>query len=76
VIVTDDAAFVAMLAQAGLGYPPPALVLVRLAQQGHLERAEALDGLKRMRPLIRAEVYRAARDDLAAVRRRRSRGTQ
>jgi hypothetical protein len=30
----------------------------------HLEPAEALDCLERMRPFIRAEVYRAARDDL------------
>jgi hypothetical protein len=65
-IVTDDAAFVAMLAGAGLRYLVPALVLVRLVQGQYLEPAEALDCLERMRPFIRAEVYRAARDDLTA----------
>jgi hypothetical protein len=66
-IVTDDAAFVAMLAGAGLRYLVPALVLVRLVQEQHFEPAEALDCLERMRPFIRAEVYRAARDDLTTV---------
>ena len=65
-IVTDDAAFVAMLAGAGLRYLVPALVLVRLVREQHLEPAEALDCLERMRPFIRAEVYRAARGDLTA----------
>jgi hypothetical protein len=65
-IVTDDAAFVAMLAGAGLRYLVPALVLVRLVQRQYLEPAEALDCLERMRPFIRAGVYRAARDDLTA----------
>ena len=69
-IVTDDAAFVAMLAGAGLRYLVPALVLVRLAQAQHLEPAEALDCLERLRSFIRAEVYRAARDGLTAVSRR------
>lgn len=72
-IVTDDAVFVGVLARAGLPYLVPALVLVRLAREQRLERAEALDCLERMRPFIRAEVYRAARDDLTAVQRRRAR---
>ncbi|MGH7340467.1 MAG: hypothetical protein ACREKH_08260 [Candidatus Rokuibacteriota bacterium] len=66
-IVTDDAAFVAMLASAGLRYLVPALVLVRLVQEQHFEPAEALDCLERMRPFIRAEVYRAAWGDLTTV---------
>lgn len=69
-IVTDDAAFVAMLAGAGLRYLVPALVLVRLVQEQRLESAEALDYLERMRPYIRAEVYRAARQNLTAAQRR------
>ena len=59
-------AAIAMLAGAGLRYLVPALVLVRLVQGQYLEPAEALDCLERMRPFIRAEVYRAARDDLTA----------
>jgi len=56
-----------MLAGAGLRYLVPALVLVRLVQEQHFEPAEALDCLERMRPFIRAEVYRAARGDLTTV---------
>ena len=69
-IVTDDAAFVAMLTRTRLRYLVPALVLVRLVQERHLESADALDCLERMRPFIRAEVYHAARDDVAAISRR------
>lgn len=69
-IISDDAAFVSVLDQAGLPYLPPALVLVRLADQRHLEPQAALDRLERMRPLIRPEVYEAARSDLAALRPR------
>lgn len=72
-IVTDDAAFVRVLLRAGLRYLPPALVLVRLSRERHLEPDEALSALEGMRPFIRAEVYHAARDDLAAVRRGRAR---
>ena len=68
-IVTDDAVFVAALAGAGLRYLLPALVLVRLVQEQRLQPAEALDHLERMRPFIRAEVYRAARSRLTAVQR-------
>jgi hypothetical protein len=75
VIVTDDAAFVAMLARAGLSYLLPALVLVRLTREGRLEPGEALDSLERLRPFIRGEVYRATRDDLADVQRRGARRT-
>jgi len=75
-IVTDDAAFVAVLARAGLRYLPPALVLVRLARERNLESVEALNSLERMRPFIRAEVYRVARDDLAAAPRGRARRPQ
>jgi hypothetical protein len=66
-IVTDDAAFVRVLGRAGLRYVLPALVLVRLARERHLDPDEALNSLERMRPFIRAEVYRAAQDDLAAA---------
>jgi hypothetical protein len=70
VIVTDDAAFVATLRGAGLPYLVLAPVLVRLAREQHLRPAEALRALERMRPFVRAEVYRAARQDLTAVERR------
>jgi predicted nucleic acid-binding protein len=63
-IVTDDAAFVSVLDHAGLQYLPPALVLVQLTQQGHLDPEAALGGLEQMRPFIRAEVYAAARADV------------
>ena len=63
-IVTDDAAFVALLEQAGLRYLPPALVLVQMAQQGHLEGQRALEALEHIAPHIRPEVYQAARADL------------
>jgi hypothetical protein len=66
-IVTDDAAFVALLAAARLPYLLPALVLVRLAQERRLEPREALGSLERMRPFIRAEVYRETRRHLTAA---------
>ena len=72
-IVTDDAAFVRVLARAGLRYLPPAPLLVRLAREGHLDPLEALNSLERMRQLIGAEVYRAAREDLTAIPRGRAR---
>ncbi len=68
IIISDDAAFVAFLAQAGLPYLLPASVLVQLCHEGHLEPRTALDRLKRMRPLIRPEVYQAARADLETHR--------
>ena len=59
--------------RTGLRYLLPALVLVRLARERHLDPVEALSSLERMRPFIRADVYRAARDDLVAVPRGRAR---
>ena len=70
-IISDDAAFVTVLDQAGLRYLPPALVLVQLAHERRLEPRAALEGLERMRPFIRPEVYQAARSDLEALRARR-----
>ena len=67
-IVSDDSAFVSVLDHAGLPYLPPALVLVQLRQQGHLDPKSALEGLERMRPFIRTEVYATARDDLRSLR--------
>jgi hypothetical protein len=69
-IVTDDAAFVAMLGAAGLRYLVPALVLVQLVQERRLESREALGCLERIQPFIRAEVYREARQALTAGRHR------
>lgn len=66
-IISDDAAFVAVLRQAEIPYLPPALVLVELVHQRQLELRMAMDGLERMRPFIRLEVYRAAREDLKAI---------
>lgn len=70
-IISDDSAFVAVLAQAGLPYLLPPLVLVQLSQQRQLEFRAALEGLERMRLFIRPEVYHAARTDLEAFRSRR-----
>lgn len=67
-IVTDDAAFVSVLGHAGFRYLPPALVLVQLTRQGHLNREAALEGLEHMRAFIRAEVYTAARADVRCLR--------
>lgn len=70
-IISDDAAFVTVVDQAGLRYLPPALVLVQLAHQGQLALQAALEGLERMRPFIRPEVYQATRTDLEALQPRR-----
>lgn len=74
-IVTDDSAFVSVLDHAALQYLPPALVLVQLTQQGHLNPEAALEGFERMRPFIRAEVYAAARADLLRLGDSGPRGT-
>ncbi len=63
-IITDDAAFVTVLDQAGISYLPPALVLIELVHHQELEPRAALEGLERMRTLIRAEIYRMARSNL------------
>lgn len=75
-IISDDAAFVTMLDQADLPYLPPALVLVQLAHQRHLESRAALEGLERMRPFVRTEVYGAARADLEAPPPRAPKGAK
>lgn len=67
-IVTDDAAFVSLLARTGVRYLLPALVPVLLTRQRHLDSLVAIEGLERMRPFIRADVYRAARNDLETFR--------
>ncbi len=75
-IISDDAAFVTVLRQAEIPYLPPALVLVELVHRRQLELWAALDGLERMRPFIRLEVYRAAREDLEAIHPRRPEKTK
>jgi predicted nucleic acid-binding protein len=65
-IISDDAAFVTVLDQAGVPYLPPALVLVELVHHQQLEPRAALEGLERMRVLIRPEIYRMARSKLGA----------
>jgi predicted nucleic acid-binding protein len=63
-IISDDVAFVSTLDRAGLPYLPPALVIVRLARERHLGLDAALQALDKLQPLIRQDVYRAARADL------------
>lgn len=70
-IISDDAAFLTVLRQAGLHYLPPPLVLVLLAHQQRLRPKTAHEALERMRPFIRPEVYQAARKDLKALLPRR-----
>lgn len=74
-IISDDIAFLTVLGHAGVRYLPPALVLVQLARERHLELRAALEGLEQMRPFVRPEVYQAARSDLAGLRPRRPRRT-
>lgn len=70
-LVSDDAAFVALLDQAQIPYLLPARVLVELAAEGHLQGRAALSALERMRPWIRPDVYRLARDDLGTFQGKR-----
>lgn len=65
-IISDDAAFVTVLDQAGVPYLPPALVLLERAHHQQLEPWAALEGLERMRALIRPETYRLVRSNLEA----------
>jgi hypothetical protein len=73
-IVSDDAAFVALLDQARVPYLLPALVLVELAGRGRLPRGAALSALEKMRPWTRRDVYRLAREDLERVQGKPGKG--
>lgn len=63
-IVSDDAAFLAILPEAGLQGWPPAAVLIALASEGHLPVQEARDSLEELKELIRIEVYAEALKEL------------
>lgn len=65
-VISDDAAFITALDQAGVPYLPPALVLLELAHHRHVEPRAALKALERMRRLIRSEIYRMTRSNLEA----------
>jgi hypothetical protein len=71
-LVTDDAAFLDVLTEADIPALPPALAILVLQEQGHLNARDAVAGLERLRPFIRPEVYRAARTDLDLTRPGRS----
>ena len=45
--------------------------LIELVHRQHLEPRAALEGLERMRALIRLEIYRMARSNLEAFPRRK-----
>ena len=68
-IISDDRAFLAVLERAALPYLPPALALVELARWKGIGIEEALGALKKLKGLIKTEVYQRAEEDLETLER-------
>lgn len=64
IVVSDDRRFLTLLAMLGTPFLTPADVLVLLYRRGVIVRAEAIEALERLRPLIRIAAYHEAREDL------------
>lgn len=70
-ILTDDRAFLGLLAGAGMVALVPAASIVLLAKRGALSVEGAVEALGRIEGSIRREVYEAAMEDLAGMREER-----
>jgi predicted nucleic acid-binding protein len=69
-ILSDDRAFVSLLLTHQIPVLTPATVVVALCEWELVTVARAAQALERLRPLIRAEQYHAARAELAALERK------
>jgi predicted nucleic acid-binding protein len=70
-ILTDDRAFLGVLAGAGMRALVPAAVIVLLAERGAVSVGEAEQALGRIEGSIRREVYETAVEELAGMREER-----
>ena len=64
IVVSDDRRFLTLLTMRGIPFLTPADVLVLLSRQNIITRAEAIEALEHLRPLIRIAAYHEAREDL------------
>ncbi len=67
-ILTDDRAFLGILAGAGVRAMVPAAAIVLLAERKAVSVEEAVEALGRIRGSIRREVYEVAMTELAGMR--------
>jgi rRNA-processing protein FCF1 len=59
-VATDDTRFIRTLRGLGVAYAVPAVIIVRLREEGSLSTAEAVRALKALRPHISHEEHAAA----------------
>jgi predicted nucleic acid-binding protein len=71
VVLTDDRAFLGVLAGAGVRALVPAAAIVLLSETKALSVEEAVEALGRIEGSIRREVYEAAMEELAVMREER-----
>lgn len=67
-VATDDGRFIRMLRGLGVAYAVPAVLIVRLAEEGVLGTTEAAEALASLRPYVSPEEHAAAQ--LMLARRR------
>ncbi len=67
VIVSDDAAFLALVRRLGMIYMTPSAMIVQLAQLKLLDQRVAVRALHRMRPYIRQSVFEESLKDLGEL---------
>lgn len=70
-VLTDDRAFLGVLARAGIVALVPAAAIVSLAEAGAMSLEEAAAALGRIEDSVRREVYEAAMEELAGMREER-----
>lgn len=63
-VLTDDRAFLNLLAKAGIETIVPAAAIVFLSESGRLSRTEAIEALGRIEEFSRPEVHEAAMEEL------------
>lgn len=63
-VVSDDRRFLTLLTAQRIPFLTPADMLVLLARRGVLNKTEANEALRRLRPLIRSAAYQDASQDL------------
>lgn len=75
-IATDDRRLIRRLDPLGIPCVVPGLLLHELAARGSLSRAEALESLERLRPLVGADEYQITRFLLAGAGEEPSHGSE
>ena len=70
-ILSDDRLFLGALDRLEIAYLTPAAALLWLVERQSLPRADALQALEDLRPLIRGEQYKAALGDIEGSGRNR-----